>query len=644
MSDLNTNPILAKATGTSKADVAVEGAVETVTPESESQFAALQSAITEYADTISTGVEGVLEDLGATGDIGDKMLTAVSEVFTSRAIQSNVEDAAELQAQNARIETFEALGGVGGLQSYMKDYASTAKEVQAAQNEVEEIRDAEYTGISLIDNIINDFRVGHSQSKLDAAENRLDNLDGIITNAATQTEGVSRAINQTKKTLNTASILAKNQENAALTAVAVGEQELKNIQNNATALETVMRSKGLAMDAHMKSFSAYNTLQAAEQRKIEFDQGVVEHNNRVEQYKEGREARGVALATAKLNLDAATAVQSDKIPALRATYQQTLKEYEDNLALETYVVGSINKGRAVMNLPPLDVPAAIHGFTSSGATGERHRIWGNIGSSAELSLGSTPADAARTLSAVSEEGFAVEDTPYTKILTQIQDKVITDRAPGTKPPKSVEEANAEFNKAAAEFTVGQAAEVSGTDNIYHAPPMAVLAEYEEVVTSPLYNLVLKPRNLVEVDAAKIVDMSLAAVTEGTITLEEASQGIGAIFKSAVADNNIQKMYHRGGLLHQDTYNIKFKVPKSLAPQRLAAFPKVPVAFFTVGQLMEPTKQAVDMVLGSTFAGDRVTVDLSDDTTRMQLLNLKLVQLKRESGLVIPDAPTITTTE
>ena len=97
-----------------------------------------------------------------------------------------------------------------------------------------------------------------------------------------------------------------------------------------------------------------------------------------------------------------------------------------------------------------------------------------------------------------------------------------------------------------------------------------------------------------------------------------------------------------GLPQQDTYNIRLKVPVSLAPQRLAAFPGIPVAFLTTTQIMEPTKLAADELLGTTFAGKRVTVNMADPVQVMQLLVSK-ASAAGASG-VIPGKSTSTNTK
>ena len=613
-----------------------------VAGEDNSPFAELQDAFVNFSESIGKGTEKLVQEARRTTGVGDVLLKATDEIFTSRAIQANVSDAADLQAQNARIETFEAVGGVGGLQSFMRDFAETSKEVQSAQNEIEVIRDREFTGISIIDDIINDFSSVQERSKLDAAERRLDNLNTIISNASAQTEGAARAINTTKKTLNTASILAKNKENQALTMVAIGEQELKNIQNNAVGLERVMRANSSLMTAHIQNFSAYNTGVAAEQRKIEHEQGVLEHDQRVTEYLAGKETRALKLESDRLALESAIELNSPKTAALRATYQKTLKNFEDAKILEASLVNSVNKGLVVMGLEPQDGPTIINGITSTGATGARYRVWGNIGSSTNLVLGTTAADSAISLAIVSAEGFAVEETSATKILGQIQDAVIASRPVGAKPPKSVAEAKAEFNRIAAAFTASQALEVSEASNIYHAAPMTVLAEFESVALSPLYKKVIEPLGLAEVDAETILDHTIAAVADKTLTMEEANSGINSLFQAAISNNNMQKMYHRAVLPHQETYNVKLKVPISLAPQRLAAFPSIPVAFVTTEQIFEPTKMAADRLLGTTFAGKRITVDLADPVQTMQILVAKAAFLGTSE--VIPGESTLTNTK
>jgi hypothetical protein len=196
-------------------------------------------------------------------DMGNELAEALaaSTVDSIKAAQTIalVEDNATLRKQNNNIAVFEATGGQAAQVDRAADAFAFELEREALLDKKADILDDEHTGIGIIDDVINGFRVINTEVALDnvteqAAVNQQDIVNATaITQAAAQTNAL------VKQTSNQATIAA-NQKLIA----AAGQKELYNatmVQNrsNADTLQSMLANKSQVLANTIAAFEIANS-------------------------------------------------------------------------------------------------------------------------------------------------------------------------------------------------------------------------------------------------------------------------------------------------------------------------------------------------------------------------------------------------
>ena len=101
------------------------------------------------------------------------------------------------------------------------------------------------------------------------------------------------------------------------------------------------------------------------------------------------------------------------------------------------------------------------------------------------------------------------------------------------------------------------------NNVYAAPDLTVMLQQEAVKASPLGQVLAvqaKAGGLKDTNPDVIMELGLAAVAAGKLSWQDYSEGVRLFYTAASQYNNQQHQLERFGILGQDSYNAKLKVP------------------------------------------------------------------------------------
>lgn len=219
--------------------------------------------------------------------------------------------------------------------------------------------------------------------------------------------------------------------------------------------------------------------------------------------------------------------------------------------------------------------AAAYGFTNYGMTPQKLRQVTKLGgpikdqlsnfyqqgamyqSNGTTVLGETPANAiipVIQMKAPLNAGMA----PVKSFLTGIAAGVQADPS----VPQKLDDQKAAINQRATQSAVNMSKNIKTGDatNIYQAPNLNTLITSQAVASTPFAQKVLKPLTAngqdVPTDPSQMISLAAAAIKSGTISYNDAVNGIDTLFKTAVNSNNQQRQYFSMGLSPQKNYNTK----------------------------------------------------------------------------------------
>lgn len=627
------NPILDAARDEDKKSQKVQVATD-------DKLALAQEAIAESTASTVAAIEQARAGVKQTAVATDVIQTATADITSANQLSQQVADIANLKAQNATISAIKSAGAVEQQEKLLSTMIEDGEDLEVLLKQKSDIVDDEFTGIGLIDNIINGFRSSQLNVQIDAAQDELSASTRQIQNVAAASESVARVNALAKETTNKAVIESRYKAIAAEGRKQSAEQEIKNVHSNARAISFLQGATKSQLDAKLTAARLQG-----EQESRAIRQEV--HAQRVKEFAVQAEKNEIILpqlrdqaALTKLQLEQVTATQPSKIPATVAQLEQITKDLATQEAFRADQVELIQVAQSAAGgedaVEPVDT---IISKLSATSTKARYLQMAEIGMNRNAIIADNAFDAKSNLSIISPDGN-IPATPGVILLDIITQKTIEEAnklAPGSRP-KTEEQIKAAFNKMADETMAAFASNVT-EGNPYVAPPMSVLEGFTSIKSTALYKNVLAAQAMKETDPQRIVDAALAGVRAKSITPEQAAEGIATIFTAAADYNNSMfGGFERVGLPQQVSYITNVRLPTSLF-ERLKADPlNVPRELITTataagletfGLLPEPVSAAVstrltlvnlmdetivqNFIVNSLSIQEPITNDNSDDT-------------------------------
>ncbi len=563
----HTNPILAQAA--KEADTrapTLANADEASTPERpvSTKLQAVEEALAVSTQRVTSSIVALEQGRAETRVATEAISGAIADITSAAQITRRASDTADLQAQNATITAFEASGGADIQAGLMTTLRADQTRVANLLDEKQDIVDDEFTGIQIIDGIINEFRSFQTDLEIDAARNQQVQTEREISGITSATESFAQANALTKKTLNAGVIEANYKGIAAEGQLKASQAEIQNINANATAMSNLVQADARNVSNLVQSFRLEGEAEerALAQERIAFQREQMTFQR--EKWQVELPAARVALEAATLRLEDATGLTTERRLAAEANFNAATKRFNDLVETENQLVEAVQKGQSLAGAPIEERQTIVFGLNQSGDVGKKYARLQELGGASDPVLGASAAEAVDSLQTVSPSGN-VTQTPGITALSEIVDLQAAVYKKSGVVPKDQETLDSNLNATAQAFMDSKAANIGTGDdtNPYHAPPFSVLEEMASVRDSELYQSVLKAMEMKEVNPQTIMDAAIAGVRAGSVSPESAAVGIEAIFDSAALYNNtLQGGFRRVGLSNQTTYNVKINRPPS----------------------------------------------------------------------------------
>lgn len=565
------NPILNQArkeAATVNVDTAIPATASDAVPEpapvpkSSAQLQAVEEALAASSARIGTSIRELEAGLATTQTATDVITSAIGDITSANQITKATQNNAALQAQNATIAAFEVGGGTDAQTELMSTLREDGQRVATLLDEKQDIVDDEFTGIQLIDAIINEFRSVQTTQEIKAATAQQQQTSRQITNLGAATESFARTNAVTKRTLNEAVIEANYKAIAAEGDIKAAETELKNLNSNAAAMARLATA-----DARNVSnlISAFRLEGEAEERILKQERQKFAREQMTfarEKWTIELPAAQVALEKARISLEDIKGLTPERRAALEANFNAATKRFNDLVATENTLVQQIQQGQSVSGTTIEDRETIIFGLKQPGDTGKKYIRLQEIGGAPDPVLGNDAFEAMNSITTVAPSGNIIQ-TPAMKTLEQVANAQAAVYKKAGKVPKDEEVVKSDFNTTAQIIMETAAENIQPGDatNPYQAPPMSVLEGAAAVASSTFYKKVLHPIGMKETNPQRIMDAAVAGVRSKTVSPEEAAAGIEAIFDTAAAHNNtMHGGFRRVGLPNQVTYNTQISRP------------------------------------------------------------------------------------
>ena len=570
------NPILSKAAGSQKAaaggatadDLAYEAFIASrAETKSNSQLQDIEDALANNSSRTRNSVAQLEAGSQQTEMATSILKNSMESIAASTQIIQGATMAADLTAQNNTNAVLAAAGGTQEQIAQMQRLKSEGDNINRLQSERSAIMSEDITGLSIIDNVINTFRAIEVNTDLQTAGAQYNATVGHIQNVTSAQEGFHRINTINKQAINDSTIAANYKKIADTASYQAAEQDIKNVQTNADMLTRVMAADDRVVNNLLESYRLSGAVEqrAAAQERLDFDRDSMRNQREMWEFDKPR----MALQMEQLEL--AMADSKAATPAKRATYAQTVKNYNEGLAFEAQTAEYIRKAQQSMGLP-LETPEQVQFKLTNPSTRDKYIKLSEIGftekSTGQVSYGSSPYEAYSNLRDVDPDGRAAETFG-----SALLDNIATAQLDGYKallanPPKDEATYRADFDKTADLYMSAGAKNIAAGDstNPYQAPPMAVLERSAVVQNSALWQNVLAAKGLTTADPQVIMETAANGVAAKLLSPEEAAVGITQLFKVAVAYNNTaQGGFTRAGLgkYEQRTYNTTIKHVPSL---------------------------------------------------------------------------------
>ena len=494
-------------------------------------------------DAINAGVQQAavisaeaIKSQQAVGDIS----TEAAKVVTNAAANTQVIDLtrrnAELEAQLDTSEVFKAAGGADRLVKLAEGRRKAVDDQLAKQEAIRENVDVDFTSDPL-QWLQNKFTIGALGEEERVATATVKFYDTAISNVTALANNADVAITNTAVTMNKATIAAQQELIAQQASLKAAEFKMNAEEANAEKLAIMMSFSDKQMSAQVDKY--------------------------------------------KLGLMARSEEQQQQDRELRRKALEKDTKFDDTL-----VAGTI-AGRIKIGVPVYEgsEPTLIEKQKQEILTS--HKLGGTqrdtINSEYELGVGAVSPTPFQTASAITLSDPTKFTDKSNKSLTALSDSINTVQAASTGPQTGGFKLTAENypnlvnSQVKADFE-GYEAEIKTGDetNPNKAAPLAILMGMESTRNLPLVTNVLAPlitEDTVDVDTEKVIEMAFQAVKrrnnpEGTISFEEAVNGISMIYGAAITHNNTSQNRETLGLPLQQAYNAKMTLANLNAPDFL----------------------------------------------------------------------------
>jgi len=533
---------------------------------------AIQDAIGVQSDRILQFIQQMQQDAVDISSTTGVITSAIDSAVDANQTINLVKDTAAMEAQNNTFKAYEAAGGIEAQIAYMKQLNIDNARLRDLQEEKLATMSEEYTGIQLIDTIINGFSSIQTDAEIEAAANLRQTTLSNVQAVTAGTESVAQAQEVTKRTYNSATIQANYERLAAESTLKSAEAHIANIGTNANAMARVL-------DADSKQIAALSTIYRMENEQ---------------------------------------ATNPTAIPAAIARNEEAVRQRDQNLALEANIVKSVQVAEQLIGGTLSSPEVIINSLLGTGvtaATRAKYERLQELGSSTDPVIGLTPFDTAQNLALVDPANKA-RRTKAIKVVDrvmQLQAEAFAENP--TTAPKTEEALKQDFNNRSADFMKDSADAIrtGDTSNPYHGAPFSTLEQYAAVKNSALYQKVLKGTGITELNPILLVDRAAAGVKAKSVTLEQAAAGIAVIFETAKVRNNTEDGgFRRAGLPNQETYNVSMLRDPTAFELLKSGAASIPQSPFLLTSALTGNKEGFARMVSKL--GDRhEKVDLSDYT-------------------------------
>lgn len=500
------------------------------------QIAGQNSDIQQNASDISSAFSRIQT-------AGEQKVSGLQQAGADEVIKEQVSQQGMLQAQENTVTGMNKLGT--NLQSptelitVLTDRMNNAgAQARAALNEVQQKK-----SVGLFDDplqwVMNQITLPDSTAKYNAAAEVYNEAESELQGRVQESTSLGQMERANAQTSSAASISAAIDIVKQKTDIAVAAQQVQNDTFNIQGIHDV---------------------QAAGQAQIDNSIKVLTLKNSAESMAMERESMTMRREEFALNYE---------------MKQREMLKSNSEAESDKALVDTINRGRAVMNLPALPY-AKIIALTRMGGTDIKNQfiVGSNLVAGGDPNIAPTAAQSALMI-ASNRAPLAPTQQALRKVLVDGYNTVMSNPQIDKKDTGAVT-SNMELaiNNQLAIYASNIKVD---PHNPYSAPDLATLARLKSVQTNPLYTSVLKPMiengNLREVNPEQILNLAVDAVKKGTIpSINVAADAYSALFRSAAANNNATKGFKLMGVAPQNSYKVTISDSKvnALNPNQVAA--------------------------------------------------------------------------
>jgi len=503
--------------------------VTTITPIDSPKAVTFNSAM----DAITAGTaeftqlsQKAIESTRATGDIAKDTAGIVDSAAKDKQLIESVKSTALLDAQVRSKEVFNAMGGADRLVELATGRKAAVDNMLAKQQEVKDLIDISFLETPL-DWIASRFMLEGTQEEEKAAMDRVALYDTAISNITGLASNVDRALENVAVTTSVGTIAAQKALIAKQTAVDAAAYRLKAEQSNAEEVNLLMNASKAQVAAAVDS------------------------------YKLGLMARS-----------------EERAQADRDMRSKALEEDDDDEFRSTYVAGVV-AGRKRTGVPVYEGTDPTLVKKQRNEILAEQKLGGDLRERAnkqfEVGIGKVAPTPYQTIEAYSLSDptrFTDGSNPALEALANTVSVVQTNAAQtGVKLTKEniPNLINAQADVAFTQFE--KEIKSGDTDNPNHAVPLSAIIGMAGVKDEPFVKNILVPlivgTDVKDMAPEKVFETALAAIKtrknpEGTLTFEQAIEGVRSIYAAAIAYNNISQDRAGNGLPIQKAYNAKLK--------------------------------------------------------------------------------------
>ena len=332
------------------------------------------------------------ETLSASGLIQD----AIGEAAKDKVLIKGVAANAELKAQNAKISTLEAAGGIEFQRELMSAFVEAGKDLIEANKERAESKESIVS--SIIDLARKDLGMSTAESRANDAEDRRDDIGETITGINTAQETIVRSVNSSKKVVTVGTIEANADLIQQQAAIDSANAKLASLRDNAAALRAGMSADAAAVQAKIQVVGLKNTAENQQARRVEQAHQEEVFQQRLTEYEANAPTRIAQRELTQLQL--LEAKNPDRSKILQMQRDKQIGQSEDDIRFEALFTTNVRAGQTSLGLPVEDAVTIIRQGMKAGTAKERayYQKLRQTGLREGAAYGNSPADALETIS------------------------------------------------------------------------------------------------------------------------------------------------------------------------------------------------------------------------------------------------------